>query len=148
MKKLAITVLVPILLVCVALFGLAWWERGAPPGLRPTPVDVNPSALTLDHRGVHMLITAHHDARIEQTVGEETWHLYPIFDKGDRDGRHVKVMLRTPLKPNALYSYEEREVRGFARPPGRLLPASTGALFKERGYTLDDELVLVEEWID
>lgn len=148
MKKLLITVLLPIAVVCLGLFGFMWWERGAPPGMRPTPVDARPSGLTFEHRGVHMVVTAHHDARLEQAVGGELWHLYPVFDEGDRDGRHVKVVLRTLRAPNTLYTYEEREVTGFARPPGRLLPAAARDLLEKRGYTLDDDLVLVEEWVD
>jgi hypothetical protein len=147
-KKLAATVLLPILAVCLGVFVFVWWERGAPPGMRPAVVDVTPSALTMDHRGVRMLVTAHHDARLEQEVSGAVWHMYPVFDKGDRDGRTVKVILRTPTAPNPLYSYEERVVTGFARPPGRLVPPAARELMEQRGYTLDQRLVLVEEWTD
>jgi hypothetical protein len=147
-KKLAATVLLPIVVVLLGVFAFVWWERGAPPGMRPEVVEVTPSTLTMDHRGVRMLVTAHHEARLEQTMGAVVWHLYPVFDKGDRDGRHVKVVLRTPTAPNSLYSYEERVVTGFARPPGRLLPPSARELMEKRGYTLDEGLVLVEEWTD
>ena len=148
MKRALISVLLPIVVVLVGVVAFIWWERGAPPGMRPTPEDTQPSTVTLDHRGVHMPITAHLAGRIEQRMDGETFHLYPVFDKGDRDGRHARVILRTRLSPSTLYTYEERTVTGFARPPGRLLPKSARDAFEKRGYSLDEHLVLVDEWED
>lgn len=148
MKRALISVLLPILVVLVGAVGFIWWERGAPPGMRPKPELTEPSTVTLDHRGVHMHLTAHYEGRIEQRMDDETYHLYPVFDKGDREGRHARVILRTRIQPSTLYSYEERTVTGFARPPGRLLPKSARDAFEKRGYSLDEHLVLVDEWED
>lgn len=148
MKRAIISVVLPILVVLIGVLGFVWWERGAPPGMRPTPVDVTPSSVTLDNRGVHMRITAHYEGRIEQRMDGEVFHLYPIFDKGDRESRHARVILRTRVPASTLYAFEERTITGFARPPGRLLPKSARDAFEKRGYSLDEHLVLIDEWED
>jgi hypothetical protein len=149
-RRVLITVLVPIALVLAVTFGLIWWERGAPPGMRPEAVPVTPETITREHRGVQIQGTAHLEARLRQTIpGEagELW-LYPLLPKGDLMGRTVRVLVQTSRKPDELYGFEDRTLQGFARPPGRAVPASAREALEKKGYLLADDLVLVEEWTD
>jgi hypothetical protein len=148
MKKAVLSVLIPILLVALGALGFVWWERGAPPGMRPTPVEVDPMSISLDNRGVSLKGTAHYEPRIRQTAGDEVWWVYPLLPQGDLEGRNVRVVVRTTRDPGGLYGYEDRTVVGFARPPGRLLTRNAREQIEQKGYILADDLVLVEEWTD
>lgn len=150
MKKLALVVLGPILVVALAALGFVWWERGAPPGFRPTPVDVTVDSISRDNRGVTLTGTAHLQARLKQTSSgsDEVWYLYPLMSKGDTTGKDIHVMLRTTVKPNDLYGFEDRTVTGFARPPGRLVTRDVREALLQKGYSFDEDYVLVEEWAD
>jgi hypothetical protein len=149
-KKPVLFVLLPILLVAAAAFGFVWWERGAPPGMRPTPVDVTVDTISRDNRGVRLSGTAHLQARLKQTASgtDAVWYLYPLLAKGDTAGREIHVMLRTTIAPNDLYGFEDRTVTGFARPPGRLVTREVREALLQKGYSFDEDFVLVEEWAD
>ena len=45
-----------------------------------------------------------------------------------------------------MYSYEDRAVEGFARPPGRLVDRRAREALLKKGYSFADDFVLVEEW--
>lgn len=146
MKKLALTVLAPILAVALAALAFVWWERGAPPGFRPEAVDVDVGTINRDHRGVRLTGTAHLQARLRQTAGGETFYLYPMLPKGDTLGREIHVLLRTPVQPDDLYGFEDRTIEGFARPPGNLVDRTVKDTLQGKGYHFTDDFVLVEEW--
>ena len=146
MRKLALTIVGPFVLVIAATVGFIWWERGAPPGFRPESIDVDVSTINRDHRGVRIRGTGHLQARVRQESGEDTWYLYPLLPPGDTLGREVRVLLRTQTKPDDLYGFEERTVEGFARPPGNLIDRVVLSTLEKNDYILMDDFVVVEEW--
>ena len=146
MKKLALTVLGPVLAVALGALGFVWWERGAPPGFRPEAVPVDVDSITRDHRGVRMSGTAHLQSRLRQTAGGETFYLYPLLSQGDTLGREIHVLLRTPVRPNDLYGFEDRTIEGFARPPGNLVDRTVRDSLMKKGYHFTEDFVLIEEW--
>jgi len=150
MKKLVVVVLLPCLFVLVTGIGLWWWERGALPGFRPTPVEVTVDTITKEHRGVRIRGTAHYAGKLRQTATETdtVWWVYPLTAEGQTQERLVKVVVRTTRKPDPLLGYEDRTIEGFARPPGRLLPQDARSALRQSGYELDDGVMLIEEWED
>lgn len=146
MKKLALAVLGPILLVALAALAFVWWERGAPPGFRPEAVDVDVESITRDHRGVRISGTAHLQARLRQTAGGETFYVYPLLPKSDTLGREIHVILRTTVQPNDLYGFEDRSIEGFARPPGNVVDRTVKKALQKKGYHFTEDFVLIEEW--
>jgi len=150
MKKLLLTVLGPFFAVIAAVVGFIWWERGAPPGFRPTAVAVDPTTINREHRGVRITGTAHYEARLKQTAdgSDDVWYVYPLMMKGDAVGRTIHVLVRTTTEPDTFYGLEDRTFEGFARPPGRLVPRKAREQLEEKGYTFTDDYVLVEEWVD
>ncbi len=151
MKKLALVILAPFLLVLTATIGVIWWERGAPPGFRPTPVDVELTDLSLEHRGVRVKATAHYEARLKQTTedNDEVWWLFPIFAPGDTIGRHITAVVRSTREPGDLYSFEDLTIEGFVRPPGRLVPREAREQMRRSGgYIFEEDYVLIEAWED
>ncbi len=150
MKKLLLTILGPFLLVAGATVGIIWWDRGAPPGFRPTVHDVTVAELTRDHRGVRVKGTGHYELRIRQTDSESgrVWHLYPLFPLGDTMGREISVLVRTRREPDRLAGYADVTVEGLARPPGHIVPRSIIEALLEKGYHFTSDYVLIEEFDD
>lgn len=138
--------LVVFLLSAAGFVGFVWWDRGAPPGMQPPTEVVAVSDITRNHRGVEVQGTAHYTVKLVQKAGDETWYLFPLLEPGDTAGRSVRVVVRTQRKPGDLYSFEDLVVRGLARPPGTLFPRSTQDQLIKRGYLLDADFVLVEEF--
>ncbi len=139
-----------MLLVLGVTVGVMWWDRGAPPGFRPPVEDVTVETISREHRGVRLQGTAHNEARLKQTISgsDEIWWLIPLFAKGDTISREVRVLVRTPTAPDGFYGFEDRTLEGFARPPGSLLPRQARSALKKKGYSIADDAVLVEEWVD
>ena len=79
---------------------------------------------------------------------ETVWWLYPLSNEGQTQERTVKVVVRTTRTPDPLLGFEDRTLEGFARPPGRLLPQDARNTLRQKGYELDDDLMLIEEWVD
>ncbi len=150
MKKAILAISLPALAVLAIAVGVVWWDRGAPPGFRPRTVEVRPSELTYDHRGVDVTGTAHYPIQLVQTGGRSgtKYWLFPLFEKGDTMGRHILVLVRSPRQPDELLAFEDRRVRGLARPPGGTVGPEVRKAFTEAGYSLDDRLVLIEEFED
>jgi len=149
-KKPLLTVLVPFIVVVGGTLGIIWWDRGALPGMRPTVHDVTVQNISRDDRGVRVRGTAHYSVRLQQRNEDrtETWYLFPLMAKGDLNNKDVRVIVRTSREPDSLYSFEDLQVEGLARPPGRLVPIQArDALFHE-GYMLDDGFVLIEAFED
>ncbi len=150
MKKLLLAVLLPVLLVTVAAVGVVWWDRGAPPGFRPPVVDTTPAEITYDHRGVRLVGTAHYKVRLTQKAsgGDRSWYLFPVLEKGDTMGNHVRVIVRTEQAPDPMLGFEDVVVEGLARPPGAVIGPQVREALIEAGFELDEKLVLVEAWTD
>jgi len=148
LKKAILAILVPFFIVASTAIGFVWWERGAPPGFRPTPVDVTVDTITRENRGVRITGTAHYEARLKQHAegSGETWWLYPLMAKGDTMSRQIRVMVRTKEEPNELYGFEDMTVEGLARPPGRLVPFYVQETLMQKGYRFADDFVVVEVW--
>jgi hypothetical protein len=148
MQKVVVGTVAAVVLVLGAVVGVVWWERGAPPGFRPAAVPVAVGAITREHRGVATEGTVHLAVRISQVAGEQRWTLAPLMPLGDTQSREVRVLLRTERKLDDLATYEDVTVRGFARPPGRLVPGSVVLALEQAGYTVAEDLILLEEWVD
>jgi len=149
MKKLLIAILGPFLLVVTVSIGIFWWANGAPPGFRPKIHDVAFEELNYDHRGVRVKGTAHYELRIQQGEEEgDTWYIFPLFPTGDTLGKHIRVMVRTPIAPDRLLGFEDLTVEGLARPPGQLVPRSVIGALLAKGYDVDERFVLIEQFVD
>lgn len=149
-KKLALVIGGPFLLVLGVTVAVIWWDRGAPPGFRPPVSDREVAALTRDDRGVRVHGTAHYDAKVKQQAlgSDEAWYIFPLMAPGDTMGREIHALVRTQHIPNSLYGYEDMTVEGLARPPGRLVPRATQEAMLNRGYHFDDHFVLIEAFDD
>ena len=143
MKKLILTIMGPVVLVGSIVIGVIWWDRGAPPGFRPPVVDVALSEISHDDRGVRVEGTAHYELRIQQELGDTTYILYPLMERGDTTGRTIRAMVRTAQVPDRLLSYEDVTVEGLCRPPGRLVSRSVIEALLARGYDFEEDFVLI-----
>lgn len=150
MRQVFLTVILPCSFVALVGVSLWTWERGALPGMRPEAVEVSVSDITKDHRGVRIRGTAHLGVKLKQTAaGSDTiWWVYPFTEPGQTHERLVKVVVRTTIRPDPVLGFEDRTIEGFARPPGRLLPRDAREALERKGYELDDDIMLVEEWVD
>jgi hypothetical protein len=144
MKKLLLTILGPFFLVVATTVGIIWWDRGAPPGFRPSVTDVTVQSISRDHRGVRISGTAHHELRIKQ--GE--YSLFPLMASGDTLGREIRVMVRSTREVDRLVGYEDLTIEGLCRPPGQMIPHSVAEALMERGYHFADDYVLIEAFDD
>ncbi|MFT5682015.1 MAG: hypothetical protein ACI8RZ_002933 [Myxococcota bacterium] len=144
MKKLLLTILGPFFLVGATTVGIIWWDRGAPPGFRPSVTDVTVEEINRNHRGVRIAGTAHHEFRIKQ--GE--YNLFPLMAPSDTLGREIRVMVRTSKEIDRLVGYEDMTVEGLCRPPGNMISHSIAEALIERGYHFADLFVLIEEFED
>ncbi len=148
-QKLALWIFVGgiSLFVCGGL-GFYWWDRGALPGFKPTIEDVSIEDISLDYRGVRVHGMARHDVKISQKLGEDTWYVYPLVPKDDMNTKFIKVMIMTPVQPDTMATIEERTVVGLAKPPGRLIPKEIYESWRGEGYSFEDRVVLIEEFVD
>ena len=146
MKKLLLTILGPFFLVVGVTVGIIWWDNGAPPGFRPPVKDVSVTEITRENRGVRLQGTAHYELRIQQKEGDDLYMIYPLFPPGDTMGRDVRVLVRTRRVPDRLVGYEDVTVEGLARPPGRLVPGAVIDALLDRGYSVQEDFVLVNEF--
>jgi hypothetical protein len=150
MKRALAAILIPGILVSSVAVGVVWWDRGAPPGFRPTVHEVRPTELTYDHRGVSLVGTAHYPVQVTQRGGSsgQTWWIYPVFERGDTMGRYVLVLVRSTRQPDPMLAFEDVRIDGLARPPGSIIGPDVRKAFVEAGYELDERLVLVEAFED
>ena len=140
--------MVPILGVFVAAIAFVWLDRGAPPGFRPPLVDVDVSQVTLENKGVRVVGTAHY-LGIRQTVSSGPDHyVFALFPTGDMESRSIHVLVRTTRVPEELADYANIKVEGLAREPGYEIPATTIDAIRKRGYTLEQDAVLIDEFVD
>ena len=144
MKKLLLTILGPFLLVVGVTVGVIWWDRGAPPGFRPSLTDVTVQTINRDHRGVRIAGTAHHELRIKQ--GDH--NLFPMMAPGDTTGREILVMVRTTHEVGRLVGFEDLTIEGLCRPPGQMIPHAVAEALMERGYHFVEGYVLIEAFDD
>ena len=149
MRKLLWTVIPPVVLVLAVTVGVIWWDRGAPPGFRPTIHDVAVSEVSREHRGVRVNGTAHYPVRLRLTrEGGETLFLFPIFEKGDTSSREISVMVQTTRAPDELLGFEDMTVEGLARPPGAEVPRDARQALEQAGYYFTEDFVLIQAFDD
>jgi hypothetical protein len=140
--------MIPILGVVGSAIAFEWVDRGAPPGFRPPLVDVDVSAVTRANKGVRLHGTAHY-LGIRQTVsGGPDHYVFALFPTGDMESRSIHVLVRTTRKPEELADYANITIEGLAREPGYEIPATTIDAIRKRGYTLEQDAVLVDEFVD
>jgi hypothetical protein len=140
--------MVPILGIFVAAIAFLWRDRGALPGFRPTLVDVGVAEVTREHKGVRLAGTAHY-LGIRQTVSSgPDRYVFALFPTGDTESRSIHVLVRTTREPEELADYANITVEGLARAPSYEIPVTTIEAIRKRGYTLEQDAVLIEELVD
>jgi len=139
------------LAVTTASVGFIWWDRGAPPGFRPTLVDVSIETINRNHRGVRVHGMARHDIRIQQKNSndpEDITYVFPLVPTNNINTNFIRVLVRTTQKPDSMATIEEMTIEGLARPPGRLVNREIINSWQNRGYEFDPKYVLVEHFTD
>jgi len=145
MNKTVAAVLIPFLAVLGGAVGLIWWDRGAPPGFNPTPHPTEISEITREHRGVRLKGTAHYEVRLSQTMeGGEVFWIFPFMKQGDTLSREIRVIVRTPRKPEHMVTFEDLTIDGLARPPGRLISPEIQDKLEDGGYDFAEGFVMIE----
>jgi hypothetical protein len=140
--------MIPIVGIIGGAIAFGWLDRGALPGFRPPIVDVDVSAVTLENKGVRVRGTAHY-LGIRQTVsGGTDRYVFALFPTGDMESRSIHVLVRTTRKPEELADYANITVEGLARAPSYEIPVTTIEAIRKRGYTLEQDAVLIEEFVD
>lgn len=148
MRTLLLVVGVPIFGVLGSAIAFEWIDRGAPPGFRPPLVDLDVSQVTRANKGVRVRGTAHY-LGIRQTVsGGPDHYVFALFPTGDMESRSIHLLVRTTRVPEELADYANITVEGIAREPGYEIPATTIDAIRKRGYTLEQDAVLVDEFAD
>jgi hypothetical protein len=143
------------LFVALVLGLMTWylWLNRLPPfdGL-PEPEPVTLQEVTAAHDGVRVEGTAHFPVRIRYVeparIGrpEQTRFLFPMLPLRDTSGRRVRVMISSAREPDPVVSYADLTVDGFARPGGAFLSGAAVDALRRAGYTLEDDLVVIEEY--
>ena len=145
MRKAVMAVLIPFGLVASAAIGFVWWDRGAPPGFKPTLEDVDLATINRNHRGVRIKGTAHYEVRLTQTMADgDVFAMFPLLEQGDSLSREIVVLVRTPRMPERLVTFEDVVVEGLARPPGRLVGPKIRAALEAGGYHFTERYVLID----
>ena len=130
--------------------GFVWWDRGAPPGFKPTIVDVTIDTINREHRGVRIHGMARHDLkiRLKNKNSDKISYVYPLLPMDKMNSTMIKVMIRTTVPPDSMATIEERKIEGLARPPGRTINGDIIRSWQDRGYDFDEKFVLVDEFED
>lgn len=126
-----------------------WTARIWPFNTTPEPVDVSVAELDAELDTVRIQGTAHYEVRVSVVrparLGspESTWWLYPVFDRGDINGRTITAMAYCPDEPEALVTYEDVTLEAWALPSGAM-PPGAASNFQDRGYAFADGFVVLE----
>ena len=140
-----------MLAMATATIGFIWWDRGAPPGFKPTLVDVTIDTINRNHRGVRIHGMARHDIRIQQKNSDDPTdisYVFPLVPLTKINTDYIRVLIRTTNKPDSMATIEEMTVEGLARPPGRLVNREIIESWENRGYEFDPKYVLIEQFVD
>jgi len=140
-----------MLLTAATTIGFIWWDRGAPPGFKPTLVDVSIADINRNHRGVRIHGMARHDIKIKQTNSSDPSdiaYVFPLVSADDINSNFIRVMIRTTQAPDEMATIEEMTIEGLARPPGRLINSEVIESWQNKGYEFDPKFVLVEHFTD
>jgi hypothetical protein len=127
-----------------------WWNRLPPFHGHGDPVDVALAALSADQDEVRVEGTAHYPVRLSRTwpahhfKPERTLWFFPLFEPKDTQSRSIAVMVASDTAPEALVSYEDLVVEGYARPPAARMDNQSQEAFLNLGYTFAPDYVLVE----
>ena len=129
-----------------------WLNRLPPFDALPEPEPVTIQSVTVAHDGVRIEGTAHFPVRIRYVeparIGrpEQTRYLFPMLPLRDTMGRRVRVIISSAREPEHLVSYADLTIDGFARPGGAFLNGPAIDALRRAGYTLEDDLVVIEEY--
>ena len=146
MKKLILFMIICVLVLLSGWIGFVWWDRGAPPGFRPSLEAVSVNTINRYHRGVRISGMARHDLRIKMKVSGEERYLFPLMDSKDFNAKLIKVMILSPKPPSQIASLEERTIEGIARPPGNLVSPDSYKSWQRKGFEFAPKFVLIEEF--
>ena len=151
-KQRALAIVLGSFLACVTgTIGFIWWDRGAPPGFKPTLVDVTIESINRNNRGVRIHGMARHDVRIKQENNndpQDITYVFPLVPADKMNSKYIKVLIRTTQKPDSMATIEEMTIEGLARPPGRLVNREIIEAWKNKGYEFDPKYVLIEHFTE
>ena len=153
MKRVVVVVVV---LVVVVLGGLGAWLAlgGAGEGARPEPVAIGFGDLGQPYPAATIQGTAHYSVVIEQTVPatllaeEQHFWLYGLFPEHDTSGREIRMLVRSPVAPEDMVSFEYVRLTGpIAKPNRYTVPPNTEEyLYRQSDYFFAGELWVMEPW--
>lgn len=140
-----------VALLAIGLVTFFLWLNRLPPfdGLpEPTPVafeDASAEYEAITVSGTARLTAKQMSVR-PASLGkaESTWWLYPLFPKGNTSSNAVTVMVLSPVEPDALAGFEDMTLSGWARPPAALMTPQSEHNLRERGYTFEDDYIVLE----
>jgi len=151
-KQRALTIVIGSMLAATTTtIGFIWWDRGAPPGFKPTLVDVSIAEINRNHRGVRVHGMARHDVKIKQTNSDDPTdiaYVFPLVPADNLNSTYIRVMVRTTQKPDDMATIEEMTIEGLARPPGLLVNKEIIESWQNKGYDFDPKFVLIEHFTD
>ena len=137
--------------LALALLGFfLWTARLWPFDGHPEPVDVAFDELSVELDTVRVSGTAHYNLRMTQDRpgrfgrADLTWHVFPLFAKGDTISRKIEVIVATPHPPDDLATYEDMTVEGWALPPAAAMTPASEDLFHEAGYSFTEDYFVIE----
>ena len=146
-KKIFVFLFPPIL-CCVLYIGFVWWERGAPPGFRPTIFDKDIEDLSLNDRGVRVHGWARHDIRTHFEKNNKKYYIYPIVPLQKMNDKVIHAMVVTTIEPNAMISIEEVTIEGLTQPAKYYVSKDLQTKWTMKGYAFGDRFLVIERFDD
>ena len=145
-RKKWLIILGPSVLVLLGAVGFFWWDRGAPPGFRPTIYDRSITEISLNDRGVRLKGMARYDINTKQLDenDEIMYYIFPLVPLDDINTKTIHVFVRSTIPPDELAMIEERTIEGITRPPARIISNELRRSWMRLGYRLDKRFVLVD----
>jgi hypothetical protein len=153
--KRALVVVVPLVLAVLAVIAMVtlainpqWTSE------RPVPVSVTFADLGGPYEAATIRGTAHYSVVIEQTVpgtlvaDEQHYWLYGLFPEHDTSGRAIQLLVRSPVAPEDMVSFEYVELTGRISKPTRynVPPQTEEFLYRQSDYFFAGELWVMEPW--
>lgn len=134
------------LVSALLVLGYATYDRGALPGMNPTPVDTPFAALSLDNRGVRVKGTAHYPAQLQMSdglPGDGPVYVFPLFGPDDTTGKEIRVLVLSHVMPDPMLGFEDRTIEGLVRPSVGRLPQGVRDHLGMLGYRFADEVLVI-----
>ena len=128
------------------ILGYATYDRGALPGMNPTPVETPFTALSLDNRGVRVKGTAHYPVQLQMSgglPGDGPVYIFPLFGPGDTTGKEVRLLVLSHQRPDPMLGFEDRTIEGLIRPSINRVPQGVRDQLTMLGYRFADEVLVL-----